>query len=159
MRMRFAVTALLCVVFTSAVGSAQTSSVLPTNEAPKTVAALSAVEHHWMQAEVHGDVAYVAALLVPQYVSVNADGIAHPRSAILANAARNGRSDSMARTVAEYMKLHPYGTSVRIEGDTGIVTFYSLKTGLAKGVLSSDIFAYFGGRWHAVYSQHTAVKS
>lgn len=125
---------------------------------PKTTAALLAVEHHWMQAEIHGDVAYVAQLLLPRYESVNADGVAHPRSAILVNAKKNGESDKMARTVATYMKLHPYGTSVRIEGDTGIVTFYSLKSGPQKGVTSSDIFVYLNGQWHAVYSQHTAVK-
>jgi hypothetical protein len=60
--------------------------------------------------------------------------------------------------VATYMKLHPIGTSVRIEGNTGIVTFYSLKGGPQKGATSSDIFTYLNGRWHAVYSQHTAVK-
>jgi hypothetical protein len=56
------------------------------------------------------------------------------------------------------MKLHPHGTSVRIDGDTGVVTFYSLKGGPQKGVMSSDLFTYMNGRWHAVYSQHTAVK-
>ncbi|HXM06241.1 MAG TPA: nuclear transport factor 2 family protein [Candidatus Acidoferrum sp.] len=155
----FAFTGLLCALFTAAASCAQTGSMLPAAEAPKTVAALTAVEQHWTQAEVHGDVAYVAALLAPKYVSVNADGIAHPRSAILASTVKNGQSDKMARFAATYMKLHPFGTSVRIQGDTGIVTFYSLKAGLQNGVLSSDIFTYLDGRWHAVYSQHTLVKA
>jgi hypothetical protein len=149
----------LCVLITAAASAAAETVSMPAAEAQKTVASLTAVDNHWTQAEVHGDVAYVAALLVPEYVSVNADGIAHPRSAILASTVKNGQSDKMARFAATYMKLHPYGTSVRIQGDTGIVTFYSLKSGLQKGVLSSDIFTYFDGRWHAVYSQHTAVKS
>jgi hypothetical protein len=146
---------LLCASVSTGVSSAQT---VPAAEAAKTTAALLVVEDHWMQAEIHGDVAYVAQLLLPRYESVNADGVAHPRSAILANAKKNGESDKMARTVAMYMKLHPYGTLVRIEGDTGIVTFYSLKGGPQKGVMSSDIFVYLDGEWHAVYSQHTAVK-
>jgi hypothetical protein len=105
---------------------------------------LLAVEHHWTQAEVHGDASYVAELLLPDYRSVSADGVAHLRSAIVASAVRNGKSDTMARTVAAYMKAHPYGTSVSIEGDTGIVTFYSLKLGLMRGVMSSDIFVWTG---------------
>jgi hypothetical protein len=154
---RIVLAGFFCVLISAASSAAQTGSVPPA-EAQKTVAALTAVDSHWTQAEVHGDVTYVAALLVPEYVSVNADGIAHPRSAILASTVKNGQSDKMARFAATYMKLHPYGTAVRLQGDTGIVTFYSLKAGLQKGVLSSDIFAYFDGRWHAVYSQHTAVK-
>jgi hypothetical protein len=155
---RIAWSGFLFMLITAAASAAQTGSVPPA-EGQKTVASLTAVDNHWTQAEVHGDIAYVAALLVPDYVSVNADGIAHPRSAILASTVKNGQSDKMARFAATYMKSHPYGTSVRIQGDTGIVTFYSLKSGLQKGVLSSDIFAYFNGQWHAVYSQHTAVKS
>jgi hypothetical protein len=146
----------LCVSLTTAISSAQT---VPAAEMPKTTAALLAVEHHWTQAEVHGDVAYVAQLLVPEYESVNADGTAKPRSAILASAKKNGQSDTMARMVANYAKLHPFGAFVRIEGNTGVVTFYSLKAGPQKGVTSSDIFTYVNGRWHAVYSQHTVVTS
>jgi hypothetical protein len=71
---------------------------------------------------------------------------------------RNGESDAIARTVATYMKLHPYGTSVRIDGDTGIVTIYSLRSARRRGVMSSDIFSYLNGPWHAAYSQHTAVE-
>jgi hypothetical protein len=150
---------IFCVLSTAAASAAAETGSVPSAEAQRTVASLTAVDNHWTQAEVHGDVAYVAALLAPDYVSVNADGIAHPRSAILASTVKNGQSDKMARFAATYMKLHPYGTSVRIQGDTGIVTFYALKSGLQKGVLSSDIFAYFDGRWHAVYSQHTLVKA
>jgi hypothetical protein len=148
--------AILCGSVTAGAVAAQT---VPAAEIPKTAAALIAVDNHWTQAEVHGDVAYVAELLLPQYESVNADGAAHPRSAILANTKKNGQSDKMARVAAAYMKLHPYGTSVTIAGDTGIVTFYSLKGGRQKGVLSSDVFTYIDGRWHAIYSQHTAVKT
>ena len=110
------------------------------------------------QAEVHGDVAYVDQLLLPEYRSVNADGRAHPKSAILASARENGRSDKMARLVSVYMKSHPSGTLVDIEGETAVVTFYARGIGAEKGVMSSDIFAYLDGRWHAIYSQHTALK-
>ncbi|HEY3674526.1 MAG TPA: hypothetical protein VGK84_00885, partial [Candidatus Tumulicola sp.] len=103
----------LCVVGSAGTARSQTVA-LPAAEAQKTTAALLAVEHHWTRAEVHGDVAYVGALLMPEYESVNADGVAHPRSAILANTVRNGQSDKMARTVATYMKLHPDGPAVKI---------------------------------------------
>ncbi len=65
----------------------------------------------------------------------------------------------MARFVAAYMKAHPFGTDVTIQGGTGVVTFYSLRLGRQKGITSSDIFTYRDGRWRALYSQHTAVKA
>jgi hypothetical protein len=48
---------------------------------------------------------------------------------------------------------------VVIRGDTGIITFYDPQLGPQNGVRSSDIFVYQGGRWHALYSQHSAVGS
>jgi hypothetical protein len=45
---------------------------------------------------------------------------------------------------------------VVLSGDTAILSFYDLKKGPQDGVLSSDIFQYQGGQWHALYSQHAA---
>ncbi len=58
----------------------------PAAETQKTTGAIIAVEHHWTQAEVHGDVAYINRLLLREYQSVNADGSSHPKSAVLADA-------------------------------------------------------------------------
>ncbi len=146
--------ALFCL--TTALSSA--AQPAPVNEAQKTTAAVLAVEHDWTQAEMHGNVAYLEALLLPQYRSVNPDGVAHPKSAILANAVKNGKSGKMARLVAAYAKAHPYRTLVTIQGSTAVVTFYDLKKGPQKGITSCDIFTFVGGRWHALYSQHNPVN-
>ncbi|MGS1014701.1 hypothetical protein ACVCL3_11440 [Rhodanobacter sp. UC4437_H4] len=58
-----------------------------------------------------------------------------------------------------WLKANPLGKSVVIRGDTAIITFYDPQLGPQNGVRSSDIFVYQGGRWHALYSQHSAVGS
>jgi hypothetical protein len=128
------------------------------DETQKTAGAVIAVEHHWTQAEVHGDTAYLNQLLVPGYRTVSPSGVVRTRSALLARARKNAQSDKMARFVAAYMKAHPIGIAVTIQGNTAVVTFYSRRLGREKGIMSSDIFTYSNGRWHAVYSQHTAAK-
>ena len=138
------------------IGAAQ---IAPVDETQKNTAALLAVERHWTEAEVHGDVAYVSQLLLPEYRSVNPDGAVHPKSAIIASAAKNRTSNKMARLVAAYTKTHPYGTLVAIQGSTAVVTFYDSKRGPQKGITSCDVFTYLNGRWHAIYSQHNAVKA
>jgi hypothetical protein len=128
------------------------------DETKKTVSGVIAVEHHWTEAEVHGDTAYLSQFLLPQYRTVTASGVARTKNALLARARKNGTSDKMARIVAAYMKAHPSGTSVTIQGDTAVVTFYDLRLGREHGITSSDILTYSNGRWHAIYSQHTALK-
>lgn len=129
------------------------------DETQKTQAAVQAVELHWTQAEVHGDVAYLNRLLMPEYRSVNADGVVHSKSDILASAVKNGRSrGAAAKRVAAYLKAHPYETLITIEGDTALSTFYSPTLGLQKGIESSDILVYRDGAWHAIYSAHTTVR-
>jgi hypothetical protein len=46
-------------------------------------------------------------------------------------------------------------TAALIQGDTAIVTFHLKPSGPGKGIMSSDIFVYRDGQWHAIYSQHT----
>ena len=133
------------------------SSVLaaPATPQPKTAAAVMAADDGWLKAEETGDTAYVDNLLLPEYRSVNADGSVHDKAAILASAHKN--VGSTARTLADekWLAAHPMGTAVLIQGDTAIVTFYLKPLGPQKGIMSSDIFVYRDGQWHAIYSQHT----
>jgi hypothetical protein len=124
---------------------------------PKTADAVKAADDNWEKAEERGDVAYVDDLLMPGYRSVNADGTVHDKAAILANARNNLGSAEHAEKVAKWLAAHPMGSSVLIQGDTAVVTFYSKPLGPEKGIMSSDIFTYVDGRWHAIYSQHTQV--
>jgi Domain of unknown function (DUF4440) len=122
---------------------------------PKTAAAVIAADDGWEKAEESGDVAYVDNLLLPDYRSVSADGSVHDKAAILANTKHNAGSTEHAAKVAQWQATHPMDTMAVIQGDTAIVTFHLKPFGLEKGVMSSDIFVYRDGEWHAIYSQHT----
>jgi len=124
---------------------------------PKTAAAVIADDDGWEKAEETRDVAYVDNLLLPDYRSVSADGSVHDKAAILANAKRNLGSAEHADKVAKWLAAHPMGTTAVIQGDTAVLTFYLKPLGPEKGILSSDIFVYRDGEWHAIYSQHTDV--
>jgi hypothetical protein len=122
---------------------------------PKTAAAVIAADDGWEKAEESGDVAYVDNLLLPDYRSVNADGSVHDKAAILANTRNNVGSPDHAAKVAKWQAAHPMDTAAVIQGDTAIVTFHLKPLGPEKGIMSSDIFVYRDGEWHAIYSQHT----
>lgn len=128
-----------------------------TDETAHTETAVMAVDQHWMDAELDGDTAWLDAMLLPEYRSVGADGKVHPKAAIVAHAAKNRGNDAERRKVDAWQKAHPSGQSVVIHGNTAILTFYDPALGATNGVRSSDVFVYVGGRWHALYSQHSAV--
>jgi hypothetical protein len=124
---------------------------------PKTAEAVKAADDGWEKAEETGDVSYVDNLLLDGYRSVNADGTVHDKAAILANTRKHAGSTEYAAQVRKWEADHPQGTDVVVRGDTAVVTFYLKPLGPEKGIMSSDIFTYVDGQWHAVYSQHTLV--
>jgi hypothetical protein len=127
------------------------------DETARTGAAVIAVDQHWLEAELGGDTVWLDDLLLPEYRSIGADGAVHAKAAIMAHAAKNRGNDEERRKVEAWLQTHPSGQAVVIHVDTAILTFYDPKLGAAKGVRSSDIFVYVDGRWHALYSQHSAV--
>lgn len=127
------------------------------DESAHSEAAVIAVDQRWLDAELDGDSAWLDALLLPEYRSVGADGTVHTKAALLAHAAKNRGNDAERREVEAWLKAHPSRQAVVIRGDTAILTFYDPKLGAANGVRSSDVFVYSGGRWHALYSQHSKV--
>jgi hypothetical protein len=126
----------------------------PVDETAHSAAAIKAVDQHWLDAEIDGDTAYLGALLLPTYRSVGADGVVHPRQAILAHAATNRGSDKERRQVQAWLKTHPSNQDVVLQGDTAILTFYDPALGPVRGVRSADVFVYVGGHWRAIYSAH-----
>jgi hypothetical protein len=150
--MRFSAIAVLC---TAAVLSLPFTAVA--SPEPKTAAAVIAADNGWDTAEETGDTAYIDNLLLPDYRSVNADGSVHDKAAIVASAKKNVSSPEHAAKVAKWKAAHPMGTGVVLQGDTAIVTFYLKPLGPEKGIMSSDIFVYRDGQWHAIYSQHTTA--
>lgn len=150
-----AVVAALCAG--SSTSDAQRAS--GTLEAQRTAAGAIATDEHWSRAEIHGDTAFISALLLPGYRSVGPDGVAHSRAMIIASASRRGADTvASAAAAAAYRTAHPSRTQVLLVGNTAVVTFYSPALGAEKGVRSSDILVYEDGRWHAIYSQHSNVQ-
>jgi hypothetical protein len=152
---------LACMVFTPTASDlrAQETSAAA-NETQHTEAGVIAVDEHWSVAERTGDTDWLDQMLLPEYRSVNNDGSVHAKAAIVAGAAKRKGADlaKAKQDFADYQKQHPYGTAVAMHGDTAIITFYDTTLGPQKGIKSSDIFVYLDGRWHAMYSQHTAQR-
>jgi hypothetical protein len=121
---------------------------------PKTAAAVIAADEGWTKAEETKDVAYVNNLLLPDYRSISADGSVHDKAAILAHMQTNTSADRTA-AVEKWRAAHPYETSAVITGDIAVLTFHLKAQAPEKGIMSSDIFVYSDGQWHAIYSQHT----
>ena len=127
---------------------------MPADETAHSAAAVKAVDQHWMDAELDGDTAYLETLLLPAYRSVGADGVVHARQAIVAHAAANRGSDKERHQVEAWLKAHPSGQDVVVQGDTAILTFYDPALGPVRGVRSADVFVYVDGHWRAIYSAH-----
>lgn len=124
----------------------------PENETAKTAAAVIAVDDHWLEAEENGDTAWLDAMLLPDYRSISADGNPADKQRILAGATRNRGSDKMRKEVDAWLKAHPTRKSVVMQGDFAILSFADPKS---ERVMSSDVFVYRAGGWHAIYSQHS----
>lgn len=139
------------------IAATSAASAAEVDESARSEAAVIAVDQHWLQAELGGDTAWLDAMLLPEYRSIGADGVAHPKAAIMAHAAKNRGSDVERRKVEVWLKAHPSGKSVVIHGDTAILSFYDPAKGPSNDVRSSDIFVYVDGRWHALYSQHSGA--
>jgi hypothetical protein len=132
-----------------------------TDETQRTEAGVMAVDNHWSIAELSGDTGWLEQMLLPEYRSVNNDGTAHSKDAIIAGAAKRKGTDlaKAQLTFATYQKEHPYSSAVLMHDNTAIVSFYDPTLGPQKGIKGSDIFVYLDGHWHALYSQHTGLHS
>jgi Domain of unknown function (DUF4440) len=149
---------LLALILTSpciAFGRAQ-SATNSTIE-PHTEAAVIAADKGWDKAEGSGDTDYIDHLLLPEYRSISPDGSVHDKAAILASARKHVASPDSEAAADKWRTEHPSLTSVIINGDTAILTFTLNRSGSPKSVLSSDIFVYRDGHWHAIYSQHSTA--
>lgn len=127
------------------------------DETAKTAAAVMAVDQHWLEAEENGDVAWLDGMLLPGYRTVDADGSFATKAALLAHAAKNHGSAAMKQKVAAWHQAHPVEQQVTLQGDTAILSFVSASPASKGKLYSSDVFAYIDGRWHALYSAHTAL--
>lgn len=127
------------------------------DEAARSAAAVKAVDQHWLEAETHGDTAWLDGLLLPEYRSIGADGKVTGKAAIVAYAARNRDSGKVKREVAAWQAAHPLEQQVVLQGDAAVVSFVSTAPASKGRLYSSDVFVHVGGRWRALYSAHTGL--
>jgi hypothetical protein len=157
-QMALACLAVLVLGAEAVIAATSAANAADIDDSARSAAAVIAVDQHWLEAELNGDTVWLDGMLLPEYRSVGADGAAHPKSAIVAHAAKNRGSDAERRKVEAWLKAHPSGTSVVIHGDTAILSFYDPAKDAASDVRSSDIFVYVHGGWHALYSQHSGAR-
>lgn len=139
--------------------SSPTLAAKPSTEG-RTIAAVIAADEAWSAAELSGDGDYIEWLLEPEYVSIGNDGRIHAKAAIVAGARkRKSRTEEVRAADAKWQTTHPYRTSVRMFGDTAVVSFISTREGAGQPVNSSDIFVYRQHHWHAIYSQHSTAET
>jgi len=112
------------------------------------VAAVRAAEDGWNGAYISGDTDFLDHLLADDYVSVGQTGVDHDKAANLVSA----RAYAAAHPGAAKTPL-PASSTIAINGDLAIVRHHGAKD------VSVDIFQKRGGRWIAVFSQHTAVPA
>lgn len=117
---------------------------LSANETEKSEAGVRAVEARWTHAFLSGDEVFLNHLLDDDYVSINLNGVARPKAAIIALARKIAAAPSRPAETASDSKI-------TIVGDAAIVV------DMQPDQVSVDVFHYTDGAWHAWYSQHTAV--
>jgi hypothetical protein len=120
------------------------SVALAADETERSEAGVRAVEAKWVQAFLNGDEAYLGKLLDDGYVSVNLNGVARPKAAIIALARKIAAMPSRPAATAPHSKI-------TVLGDAAIVV------DMQPEQVAVDVFHYSDGVWHAWYSQHTAV--
>jgi Domain of unknown function (DUF4440) len=135
----------------------QSQAQSPSTES-HTEAAVIADDVAWGNAENSGNVAYVDALLLPEYRSISPDGSIHDKTAILQHTRKSTTSADSAAKVEKWKATHPYVIAVKIVGDTAVLTFSLDKQDSPKPIMSCDIFVYRDGHWRALYSQHTEAE-
>lgn len=124
----------------------------------RTASAVLAVDEGWTDAEIKGDANFVDALLLPEYRSIGAGGKIADKAAIVASSRARGPHSDFGKMVADYKATHPTRGEVKLNGDTAILTWVSLVPGKGEPIASCDIFVYRGGRWRALYSQHSTAE-
>ena len=149
----------VALLLVSAVSTNTTQAQASPSSEPRNEAAILAANEGWNKAEASGDIAYLDALLLPEYRSISSDGSTHDKAAILAGARKTASSPERAAArevaAAKWRETHAHLSSVQITGDTAIRTSTMDGPDATKRVMSCDIYVYREGHWRALYSQHT----
>jgi hypothetical protein len=111
-------------------------------------ASIRTFEQRWSEAFVTGDAKALETMLDGEYVSVNARGQVRTKAEVVSAAVHYAASNPGAKA----SPLLP-NVVIRIFGASAIVRHENVAD------RSIDVLNWRGGRWIAVYSQHTAMPS
>lgn len=126
---------------------------------PHTEAAVVIKDKAWLDAELTGDATKLNQILLPDYVTISASGHVTGRSELIAKVRTRTQADlaKQAALVRSWDDAHPARAEVIINRDTAFLKWVSARPGQTN-LFSCDIFLYRGGRWRAVYSQHSSAS-
>lgn len=113
-------------------------------------ASLRKVEDEWDLAFMRGRTRYLECLLTTDYASVSPSGV-HDRAWEIQHAANNRESTTPIPEV--------HGMQFEVHGSAGVMRLFKPASadGKQPAQYMADIFSFYDGAWHAVYSQHTPV--
>jgi hypothetical protein len=113
------------------------------------------VEREWTEAFLTGDTDYLECLLEPDYESVWYTGEVRSRQAII-DKARAHREKPLPMPT-------PNNPVVQVHGDAAIsrndVDMIDPVTKQRRRIRFLDVFAFYDGRWHGVYTQDVALQT
>lgn len=137
--------ALLLIPHISRAATSDTSHCASRSDQPNTKAEILKIEHAWSQAYWTGHTGYLECLYAPNFVSINSHGKPHDRAHDIAGSKKYiGKS---------YTPSDKWVIRVLMYPDYAIAT--SVNSHAIHGLRVTDIYAYDGHHWHAIFSQDT----
>lgn len=113
------------------------------------------VEREWAKAFLTGDTDYLECLLEPDYESVWYTGEVRSRQTII-DKARAHREKPLPVPTSKDPVVQVHGNSAVSRNDIDMI---DPVTKQSRKIRFLDVFAFYDGRWHAVYTQDVALQS
>ncbi len=145
---------LLITIATAGIVLAQNSKPATSAQAAATAEEIKKLEHDRIQAGVRKDIPYVEAATADEYVQIDWDGEVLDKTATLARIKSNN-IQLLSNTLDEI--------SVRVYGDTAVVTGLATRRGvmdgkdISTGIRYTRVYIKRDGRWQVVQFQQTRV--
>jgi hypothetical protein len=125
-----------------------------TNGRRATADSVRQVEREWLKAFLTGDTDYLECLLEPDYESVWYTGEVRSRQTII-DKARAHREKPLPVPSSPESVVQVHGNAAISRNDIDVI---DPVTKQSRRIRFLDIFAFYDGRWHAVYTQDVALR-